>query len=369
VSSDDAERATLLALLGGKLAGEQAVKTLLLQQAIADRLGLNTTDLICLSLLSEPEPLTAGQLAEATGLTTGSVTVMIDRLEKAGYVQRAKDAVDRRRVIVRPVSEQIDREVSPLYTSLGEAWARTLARYSTQELAVILDMLTRSAVLLQEQTTALRLEGTESATPGNKTRAAAPGTAASSAQHARLTLATGALNVTVRGAPQPELYSAQFAPPAPEIQAQGSAVRIHYPRFSFFHKRRGAGTITLNTAPTWQIEIRGGAKDCRFELQELTLTAFALLDGAFQLALNLGTPRGAVPIHISGGAAEITIRRPADTATRVVVRGGAVSLRLDERFAQLMYEDEGWQTANYAAAADRYDITVVGGASALSVVS
>ena len=47
--------------------------------------GLNTTDLMCLSFLTDAEPLTAGQLAEATGLTTGSVTIMIDRLEKAGY--------------------------------------------------------------------------------------------------------------------------------------------------------------------------------------------------------------------------------------------------------------------------------------------
>ena len=84
MSADESQRAALLALLGRKLAGEHAVKTVLFQQAIADRLGLNTTDLISLSLLSAAEPLTAGQLAEATGLTTGSVTIMIDRLEKAG---------------------------------------------------------------------------------------------------------------------------------------------------------------------------------------------------------------------------------------------------------------------------------------------
>src|SRR6185295_6821014 len=104
MSSDESQHAALLALLGRKLAGEHAVKTVLFQQAIADRLGLNTTDLMCLSFLSDTEPLTAGQLAEATGLTTGSVTVMIDRLEKAGYAQREKDPTDRRRVLVRPLN-------------------------------------------------------------------------------------------------------------------------------------------------------------------------------------------------------------------------------------------------------------------------
>jgi hypothetical protein len=76
MSSDESQRAALLALLGRKLAGEHAVKTVLFQQAIADQLGLNTTDLMCLSFLGNAVPLTAGQLAEATGLTTGSVTVL-----------------------------------------------------------------------------------------------------------------------------------------------------------------------------------------------------------------------------------------------------------------------------------------------------
>ena len=130
MSSDESQRAALLALLGRKLAGEHAVKTVLFQQAIADRLALNITDLICLSLLSDTEPLSAGQLAEATGLTTGSVTVMIDRLEKAGYARREKDPSDRRRVMVRPVSERIERDIAPLYTSLGEAWERAIERYN-----------------------------------------------------------------------------------------------------------------------------------------------------------------------------------------------------------------------------------------------
>jgi DNA-binding MarR family transcriptional regulator len=368
MSSDESQHAALLALLGSKLAGEQAVKTVLFQQAIADRLGLNTTDLMCLSLLSDAEPLTAGQLAEATGLTTGSVTIMIDRLEKAGYAVREKDPSDRRRVIVRPVSERIERDIAPLYASIGQAWERAIEGYSTQELAVILDMLTRSVMLLQEQTTALRLGGTQSAAPSDKPRAAALSSTEPRAQQARLLFANGAADLTLRGEALSELYQARFEPPEPQVQMQGSTVQIRYPRFSFFQRRRGSGTILLSTAAEWQIEIRGGTSTCSFDLRELRLSALAVFDGAFRLELELGQPRGSVPIRIASGAADVTIRRPADVATQLIVQRGAARLRLDERYAEVVHEAR-WQSANYAAAADCYDISVEGGASSLSIVS
>src|SRR5262245_25394709 len=369
MSSDETQRAALLALLGRKLAGEHAVKTVLFQEAIADQLGLNTTDLMCLSFLSDTEPLTAGQLAEATGLTTGSVTVMIDRLEKAGYAQREKDPTDRRRVIVRPVTERIERDIAPLYASIGEAWERAIEGYSTQELAVILDMLTRSVVLLQEQTTALRLGGTQSVAPLDKPRAAALSSTEPRVQQARLLFANGAANVTLRGEPLGELYQAHFEPPEPQLQMQGGTLQIRYPRFSFFQRRRGSGTITLSTAATWQIELRSGAYSSNFDLRELTLAGLAVFDGAFRLELNLGQPRGVVPIRITSGAVDVTIRRPADAATQLMVRVGATHVRFDERYAEVMSGETRWQTPDYAAAADRYDITVESGASNLSVVN
>jgi DNA-binding MarR family transcriptional regulator len=368
MSSDESQRAALLALLGRKLGGEQAVKTVLFQQAIADRLGLNTTDLMCLYFLSDAESLTAGQLAEATGLTTGAVTGVIDRLEKAGYAQREKDAADRRRVLVRPQREQIDRDISPLYGAIGEAWERAIERYSTQELGVILDMLMRSTVLLQEQITTLRLGRGESGLPAEKAPVATPALPEPLAQSAQLTFANGALNVRLRGAALSELYRTRFEPPEPQVRAQGGSVQIQYPRFSLFKWRRGASEITLNRAATWQIELRDGAVDCSFDLRELTLTAFALFGGAIRLELNLGQPRGVVPIRIADGAADVTIRRPAGTAAQVAVKIGATRLRLDERYAEVSIEEACWQTPNYAAAADRFDISVEGGASSLSVV-
>jgi DNA-binding MarR family transcriptional regulator len=69
-------------------------------RAVADAIGLNQTDLRCVDVLSRTGSLTAGQLADATGLSSGAMTTAIDRLELAGYVRRSRDGSDRRRVVV-----------------------------------------------------------------------------------------------------------------------------------------------------------------------------------------------------------------------------------------------------------------------------
>ena len=90
----------LLAQLGRQIPrmGAQSVIT---SQTVADRFGLHTTDLECLDLICLRKDPTAGELAKATGLTSGAVTALIDRLEEAGYVERIADPNDRPRVHVR----------------------------------------------------------------------------------------------------------------------------------------------------------------------------------------------------------------------------------------------------------------------------
>ncbi|WP_314588837.1 MarR family transcriptional regulator [Paenibacillus terrigena] len=124
---------------------ENSARAVLFHQAIADEYGLNATDHKCLMFLSkgESEGVTAGQLAELTGLTTGAVTSIIDRLEKAGFARREKDPNDRRKVIVRPVPEQVAR-IGERFRSIQENTFKLLARYSEQELQVILDFLQAS---------------------------------------------------------------------------------------------------------------------------------------------------------------------------------------------------------------------------------
>ncbi len=137
----------------------------LFNQAIAERLGLNPTDLQCLGILLEGGAIPAGRLATLSGLTTGAITGVIDRLGRAGYVRRIADLDDRRRVIVEPLDARATREISPIYAALGATMAVECAHYSDADLALIADFLARAHPLNRAATASLR-----AATPGRRSR-------------------------------------------------------------------------------------------------------------------------------------------------------------------------------------------------------
>lgn len=128
----------------------------LFNQALADHLGLHPTDVQCLSLLTaEPGPLTVKQIADMTGLTTGSATRLVDRLERDGYVVRSPDQQDRRRVLVTPVPERIAR-VTAVWDDLGQAWQALLDDHTEDELEVITRHMRRAHDLSHAQMRRLR---------------------------------------------------------------------------------------------------------------------------------------------------------------------------------------------------------------------
>ncbi|MFF3202843.1 MarR family winged helix-turn-helix transcriptional regulator [Streptomyces sp. NPDC002962] len=128
----------------------------LFNQALADRLGLHPTDLQCLNLLMlEREPVTTGRVAELTGLTTGSATRLVDRLEKAGYVVRERDAADRRRVLVVTVPERI-AEFTRMWERLGGDWMPLFEDLEDAELAVIVRHMRRTVEFGAVQVARLR---------------------------------------------------------------------------------------------------------------------------------------------------------------------------------------------------------------------
>ncbi|KUJ66257.1 MarR family transcriptional regulator [Streptomyces albus subsp. albus] len=128
----------------------------LFNQAVADHLGLHPTDVQCLSLLTaESEPLTVRQIADRTGLTTGSATRLVDRLERGGYVVRTPDQRDRRRVLVTPVPERVAR-VTGVWDDLGQAWRELLDGHTEDELEVITRHMRRAHDLSQAQMRYLR---------------------------------------------------------------------------------------------------------------------------------------------------------------------------------------------------------------------
>jgi DNA-binding MarR family transcriptional regulator len=126
-----------------------------LDEAVAAYLGVNRTDLRCLDVLLERGGATPGQLAQALAITTGSVTPMLDRLERLGYVARIPDPADRRRLDVRPTDKAVDAAAA-LYGPLVEDGQRDLARYSVAELESFLDFLQRDLARQQEHADRIR---------------------------------------------------------------------------------------------------------------------------------------------------------------------------------------------------------------------
>ncbi|QIS22621.1 MarR family winged helix-turn-helix transcriptional regulator [Nocardia terpenica] len=132
---------------------------------VARVLGINETDLRCLEILIQevPDSATPRLLADRLGLTTGSVTTMLNRLETIGYLTRSPHPTDRRMLIVR-ATDTVVRRVFELITPLIEqGQQQLLTRYSSQQLALITDFLTNATTL--QQTHVQRLRRLESYPP------------------------------------------------------------------------------------------------------------------------------------------------------------------------------------------------------------
>jgi len=115
--------------------------------AAADLLGINPTDLRCLGVLERRGAVTATELAREARLTTGATTALIDRLERAGYVRRVRDERDRRRVYVE-LTDRARGEIARIWGPLGQEGQEVAARYSDEELALIVEYLRTSREVL-----------------------------------------------------------------------------------------------------------------------------------------------------------------------------------------------------------------------------
>src|SRR5919112_3359030 len=105
MSSDNRLNSALLESLTHRLQ-RYGMRSVLFQQNMAQKIGVSHTDLKSAEILNETGPITAGELSKITGLSTGSVTALINRLEKSGYVKRERDHMDGRRVMITPISER-----------------------------------------------------------------------------------------------------------------------------------------------------------------------------------------------------------------------------------------------------------------------
>ena len=335
----------------------------LLNQAVAERLGLNVTDLSSLGILMEDGPLTPTQIAEVTGVTSGAVTGVIDRLERAGFVVREGDPQDRRKVMVRARTERAP-EMAELYRPLVEAGSANLARLSEEQLELVAKFLSGSAELTQRHASALRRDSTAGGAEAPTMLSAPIG----GRKSARLVFNGGAAHVLVQGGASPGLlYQAAFEGRAPNLRLEGDTLSVGYPRFRPFDWRAHRGQIKLAEGPIWDLRIRGGAARVQLALEALSLASLELSGGVSDVNVSLPGPDGMRRARITGGANNVSLARPPGVAVRLRLSGGAAKVVLDSQRLGAVAGETRLESADFLAGGAGWDIEVSGGASALTV--
>jgi DNA-binding MarR family transcriptional regulator len=134
----------------------------LFSHAVAERAGVHSTDIETMDLLNTLGTMTAGELSQRTGLTSGATTRLIDRLVARGYVRRKADESDRRRVLIEPIYENLGL-LEQLYGPMAEGMVQIMDTYSDHDLAVLLDFVRRGNAHVARANAALRAESGEQA--------------------------------------------------------------------------------------------------------------------------------------------------------------------------------------------------------------
>jgi DNA-binding MarR family transcriptional regulator len=330
-------------------------------RAAAARIEMTDTDMQVIDLLESTGEATAGQLANLMGLTTGTFTAILNRLEKAGLVRRERDPNDGRRVIVR-LAKGADggQEMGPLFASLGKAWEELAANYDDEHKAFLLDFLQRTNALARDEIARLREtsaddEGIFSAPLGNL-------------ESARLVFPSEAVQLSLRaGDLAGALYQARFEGPVPDVKIKEGVVTIRYPRVSWIPRsEKRVAEVTLSTAIPWSIVIRSWGSEVTAELGGLDLLEMEANGAGSMFRVELPQPSGAVPIRLGGGGSEFTVRRPSGVAARVQTKGWGSGVVFDE---QTLSGSSDIQTPNYEGASLRYDIETSGSGSMITITT
>jgi DNA-binding MarR family transcriptional regulator len=334
-------------------------------QTVAIRFGLSESDIETLEALIDMGASTAGRLSEVTGLTSGAVTRVIDRLEQSGYVRRVPDPADRRRVIVEVVPEKVAAVQSTL-GRIGQASAEEIGRYTDAQLALINDFLTRMEQITRDETTTLREHPEDRADGARSSEHSAPLGGLTSA---RLQIRSGLSEVRLRAGDVPsQLYRAEFEGATPQVRLRDGRVLVQYRGLPFDWRKRKA-TIGLNPTIPWSIEVLGGVQRIEADLRGVDTTRFELTGGTERVQLLLGQPSGQAVVRFVGGASTIRVERPAAVPVRLSIVGGSGQVDLDgtrlgQKGGMATVESPGWGRAK-----NRYEIEVVGGSKAVEIIA
>ena len=331
-------------------------------RAAAGRIDMAVTDIQVIDILNNTDHMTAGQLADLTGLTTGSITGMLNRLEEAGLVQRERDPNDGRKVIVRlEKGKDETHKIGAIFDAMTQAWNEMASRYSDEQIALLLDFLKRSNALSRNEILRLReapadKEGTFSAPLGDL-------------QYAQLVLPTGALRLTLHaGDTKGALYQSHFEGLMPDVKVNEGMITIRYPRRLWISDgKQRAAEVKLSTAIPWHITIQKGASEVVAELVGLNLAGLEIKGGLHKVRLDLPMPDDIVPVRLSGGASEVTIRRPAGVAARVYLKGWGTEFVFDDQVYSVVGNNVRLQSPNYETATRGYDIEIASSVNAVTI--
>jgi DNA-binding MarR family transcriptional regulator len=334
-------------------------------RAAAARIGIAVTDMQVLDILDLIGPATAGQLADLTGLTTGAITRILDRLEEAGLVRRARDPNDGRKVIVR-LERGMDemRKVRSILDSVGKAWDEVASRYDEEQIAFLLEFLKYSNTRSRKELAQLQQE----APAGEGEIFSAP---LEGQESGRLVVSCGISRLTVRADEEMAgLYQARFEGPVPGVKAKDGVVTIRYPRRLLgLGEKHGVAEVALSVAIPWRIVIQGGAAEVVAELGGLNLAGLEVKGGFNTIRLDLPTPTGRVPLRLAGGASEMTVRRPAGVGARLNFKGWADALVFDDQTFSGVGNNARLQSPGFDPTAPCYDIEVTSYVNMVTITS
>jgi len=363
------QAATVAKSVGEALAREMSARTILFHQAVADRMGISVTDHKCLDIAGRAAmhgPITAGKMAELTGLTTGAITGVLDRLEKGGFLRREKDPNDRRQVLVRLLPDRMPEYIE-IFAPFVAAWVELCSRYTPEEMARVEDFMRTSLALVEKETERVRaMVPARKASSQETTDLSAP---LGMEKIGYLEFPRGSTNTRLGPEMGPLLYRGRFVGATPRVTAQDGRVVLDYARgvFRGVPWKRSASEVTVHHSIPWHIVIRSGAAKLEADLRALTLRGFEISGGAAEIWLKLPRPQQTVSIRISGGISALTMLRPDGVPARLLVKGGASGLTIDTAHLGSVGGKMNWESPDFAQANDRYDIEVLGSASGLTV--
>ena len=324
--------------------------------AVATATNLHPTDLEILDLLDQHGDLAAGRLAELSGLTTGAITGVIDRLQIANHVERVRDLDDRRRVVVRKTEANND-QMREVYEPLALALDALLGRYTPSQLEAIADYADRAATVLADDAARLR-RGSDDIHDD-----AGSGALADLPDSAVLHVIRGLSKVTmVADQAATELVAGKFWRTTPTIRRDGHTVTLAY-RSTVFGSIGMGARIALHPTPSWALEIGGGVSHANLDLSGLRIRSVAISGSVRAVSLVLPPPTGIVSVAIEGGANELEIVMPPTTdatlafdgtTDRTTVNGKGLGQRPSA-------------TIGSVKSPNRYEIRIGGGASKVAI--